>query len=292
MPSLVAAAVRLEPAIAFVREKGGGDDHALLKVLLGEPLSDADLVALTDSQNPDGGFRVPQLNTKASVVGRTAEMLTYLVALGAGEFGTAQASADFLIENQQPDGTWGEPESLRAASPPPLFAPGSTEVIGWETAAAVVALTGIGIPLDFRSALEWLDRRVHPAGSRLFPLEALLAYACFVRHQGEGSDSARRLRGEVETYAEKGLEVFELDWAIFALHAVGAGSGDALVMTFGAALAAKQSAAGGFGSGPAPNPYETVLALCALEHAGLVEIERAPAPAAQEPDPARSDHTM
>src|SRR6267143_1494864 len=109
-------AVAVGPAIEFVKTHGKPFDRAVLNVLLGEDLGDEGLAALTEPQNPDGGFRVLDLSTSASVVGRTAEMLTYLIAVGAEEYGAAQAAADFLIERQRPDGTWGEDETLRQAS--------------------------------------------------------------------------------------------------------------------------------------------------------------------------------
>ena len=67
----MSSSVLVEPAIAFVREKGTARDKALLGVLLGEAPSDEGLEALREGQNPDGGFRVRELPTQASVVGRT-----------------------------------------------------------------------------------------------------------------------------------------------------------------------------------------------------------------------------
>jgi len=287
------AAPRVEPAIAFVRARGSASDLAALKLFLGEPLSDGELAAITDAQNPDGGFRVPQLATELSVVGRTAEMLIYLTALGGADFGSAQAAADFLVERQRADGTWDEPEALRAASPPPHFRPGSKDVVGWETAACVVALTGIGLPLDFRAPLEWIrSNRIGNAGARLFRLEALLAYAAFCRHEGRDAEAAQRLRGEVEGLPESALAVFELNWALLGARAAGLGNAEALLSEFGAALASKQQPDGGFGSGTESNPYETVLALCSLEHVGLIRMQRPHAAGAEEPDPGDSDRTM
>jgi hypothetical protein len=280
-----------EKAIAFIRGSGAPVDKALLKVLLREPPTDEDLVLLTELQNPDGGFRVGQLKTQQSVVGRTAEMLLYYLALGAGDFGSAQAAADFLIEHQTAEGTWEEPESLRAASPPPHFSPGSNDVTGWETAAAIVALTGIGLSLDFHSALEWIrSRRIHNRGGRVFRLEVMLAWAAFFRHEGPESESARRLAEEVEPLITKDLAVFELNWGLLAAGAVGVPNAHPFVQAFASSLARHQREGGGFGSGPEPSGYETVLALCALEHAGMVHLARTAQARGGDPDPANSDH--
>lgn len=289
----MAGPVSAEQAIAFVRSKGGPLDNALLKVLLHEHLTDEDLAVLTEAQNPDGGFRVSQLQTKQSVVGRTAEMLLYLAVLGAEEFGSAQAAADFLIEHQTPGGTWEEPESLRTASPPPHFSPGSADVAGWETAAAVVALTGIGLSLDFHSALEWLrSHRVHAGGSRAFNLELFLAHAAFWKLEGPASKATESLAVELETLSKKDLEVFELNWALLSAAAVRMPASHPLVGAFAGQLARHQREGGGFGSGPQPSGYETVLALRSLEHAEIVRLPRGTRASSAEPDPANSDHTM
>lgn len=286
------AAVRLDAAMEFVRTRGDAGDQAMLKVLLREPLSDEELAALTQFQNPDGGFRVPELKSALSVVGRTAETLTYLAALGAAEFGTAQAAADFLIEAQRPDGTWCEPEALRAASPPPYFSPGSADVTGWETAAAVVALNAMGLPLEFRPALDYLRKHRLEAQPRMFRLESLLLFAGFAKSEGHDSPHAATLRAEVERMPAAELAVFELNWGTFAVAVAGLEASDPIVRGFGESLAAHQGAEGGFGSGPEPNAYETVLALCALEHAGLGKLSRRAPPEPEEPDPANSDRTI
>jgi hypothetical protein len=286
------ARVALSPAIEFVRGAGSPEALASLKVLLHEPLDDQDLVALTEQQNPDGGFRVSGLQTEVSVVGRTAEKLLYLASLGAEEFGVAQAAADFLIECQRPDGSWGELAALRAASPPPHFDPSSAEVVGWETAAGVVALRGMGLPLDFRSALDFLARhRLAPDTKRTFRLELVLLFAAF--HGTEGLAhiaSATKVRAELEAIPAGELEVFEFNWGLLALSAAGLDKGDGLVRAWGEAFAAKQRPDGSFGSGPQGSAYETVLALCSLGRAGIVALPRAKRPVDDEPDPAKSDH--
>src|SRR6266850_6527198 len=53
---LMAARVALSPAIEFIRGAGSPEALASLRVLMHEPLDDQDLVALTEQQNPDGGF--------------------------------------------------------------------------------------------------------------------------------------------------------------------------------------------------------------------------------------------
>ncbi len=287
----MSAAVRVGPAIEFVRANGTPRDRALLKVLLGEPLTDPDLEAVRENQNPDGGFRVRELQTQASVVGRTAEMVLYFGALGAADFGCAQGAADFLIERQKADGTWDESEALHAASPPPYFRPGSNDVIAWETCASILALTGMGLALDFHAPLEWvLHHRVHSAGGRLFRVEAILASFAFRRHAGPESEGTKRLQKEVNALASSNLEVFELNFAVLGAHAAGIGAQSPEVAAFGTAMAAHQREDGGFGSGPASNGFETVMALCSLEHAGLASLPRTRTAADHEADPAKSDH--
>ena len=284
----MSASVRVAPAIEFVRAHGKPRDKAMLKILLGEALSDPDLEAVRENQNPDGGFRVPDLKTPMSVVGRTAEMVLYFAALGAADYGCAQAAADFLIERQRADGTWDEAESLLAASPPIYFRPGSNDVIGWETAASVLALTGMGLTLEYHAALEWIHgHRINNRGGRLFRVEAILAQLAFLRHEGPGSKGAAEAQREVEAVASRDLEVFELNFALLGAKAAGVNH---LVGGFGEALAAHQRENGGFGSGPEPNAFETIMALCSLEHAGLATLPRTLAAADHEADPAKSDH--
>jgi hypothetical protein len=278
-------------AVAFVRASGSARDRALLQVLLGEPLTDAELEAVREGQNPDGGFRVKELSTQASVVGRTAEMLLYFGALGAADFGCAQAAADFLIERQRPDGTWGEDDSLAAASMPPHFRPGSDDVAGWETAAGVLALTGVGLPLDFHAPLEWiLHNRVPVPGAHLFRIEPVLGHLALARHQGGDSPGAQRTLPDVLAAQDADLEVFELNFALLGCRAAGLGPPSPLVAAWGRRLASLQKAEGGFGSGPAPSGFETVLSLASLEHAGLVKLPRASRALSHEADPAKSDH--
>jgi len=286
-------AVAVGPAMQFVQAHGKPFDRAMLQVLLAEDLGDEGLAALTEPQNPDGGFRVLDLSSPASVVGRTAEMLTYLIAVGAEEYGAAQAAADFLIERQRPDGTWSEDEGLRQASPPPHFMPGSPLVTAWETAATVVALAGMGLPLDFRPPLEFLRANcVRPSSPRAFRLEVLLLYSAFRRLEGDASPTTNELHKELEALPAPNLEVFELNWGTFAFHLAGLDPKRGLLRDFGGALAAKQRPDGSFGSGPQGSPLETVLALCALEHAGIVKLQRKERAVAQEPDPADSARTI
>jgi prenyltransferase/squalene oxidase-like repeat protein len=285
------AAVR--PALEFVAKSGTPFDQALLKVLLQEDLGDGELAALTEPQNPDGGFRVRELSKPLSVVGRTAEMLTYLVAVGAGEYGAAQAAADFLIERQRPDGTWGEDDALREASPPAHFQPGSPFVIAWETAATVVALSGLGLPLDFRQALDYLRvNRVSPSQPRVFKLEALLLYPAFRRLEGDAAPATAALRAEVGAFPTASLEVFELNWGLMALSLAEVPASEKIIRSFGAALASKQRPDGSFGTGPSGSALETVLALCALESAGVARLPRRERQMETEPDPADSARTI
>ena len=280
----------LGSALEFVRTMGLGRDLALLKLVHGQELRDEELDALTAAQNPDGGFKVAELGPP-SVVGRTAEMVIYLTALGGGDLGAVQAAADFLIERQRPDGSWGEAESLAALNPPPHFKPGSADADGWETAACVVALSGLGLPLDYRHPVEYLrDLRERPHGHRPLRLEGLLLYAAFRRIEGTDSPSAKTLRAEVDSVPPKDLEVFELNWGTYAFALAGADARDPLLQAFGQALAGKQKPDGGFGSGPESSPYETALALGALAMSGQISLPpRAPA-RAHDPDPANSDH--
>ena len=280
----------LGAALAFVRASGEGADLAMLKFVQGETLTDDELDALTANQNPDGGFKVAELGSP-SVVGRTAEMVIYLTALGGGDLGAVQAAADFLIEGQRPDGSWGESDALKGLNPPPHFQPGSSDADGWETAACVVALSGLGLSLDYRHPIEFLRRmRTHLRGQRHLRLEGLLLYAAFRRIEGADSPSAEHMRVEVDFTPPQDLEVFELNWGIYAFALAGADAGDPLMHTFGEALSIKQKSDGGFGSGPKSSPFETALSLGALSLAGQVSLPKATRPRAHEPDPANSDH--
>jgi hypothetical protein len=278
-------------AISFVQEHGRGPEIALLKVLLRQELSDADLLALTQQQNPDGGFRIWGLKTDASGVGRTAEMLTYYASAGAADFGASHAAADFLIENQRSDGTWDESPAFAAADAPFHFRPGSNDVIGWQTAASIVALCGMGLSLDFRAALDWIiNHRVGQAGGRAFFLEVPLAFAALHRTEGGEAPSTKRIRKELEAKEPKSVDGFELQWGLMAFRIAGLPVSDPIVSAWANSLAGRQQASGGFGSGPQPNGYETVLALCALEGAGALRLDRGSMQRDDAPDPAYSDH--
>lgn len=280
----------LGAALEFVRASGNAADLALLKFVQGENLTDDELDALTTNQNPDGGFRLAELGPP-SVVGRTAEMVIYLTALGGGDLGAVQAAADFLIEGQRPDGSWGESDALEALNPPAHFKPGSSDADGWETAACIVALSGLGLPLDYRHPLDFLRQmRLHLRGQRHLRLEGILLYAAFRRIEGADSPAAKEMRVEVDFTPPMELEVFELNWGIAAFALAGADARDPLMQRFGQALSAKQKPDGGFGSGPTSSPYETALTLGALALAGQVSLSKTKRAVAHEPDPANSDH--
>jgi hypothetical protein len=280
----------LAAALEFVHASGKAADLAMLRFVEGHELTDDELDALTQNQNPDGGFKVAELGPP-SVVGRTAEMVIYLTALGGGDLGAVQAAADFLIEGQRPDGSWGEAESLAALQPPAHFKPGWADADGWETAACVVALAGLGLPLDYRHPIEFLrDTRTRVRGERYLRLEGLALYAAFRRIEGADSPSAKHMRVEVDSVAPEDLEVFELNWGIYAFALAGAGSSEPLMQAFGKALAARQRGDGGFGSGPKSSPYETALSLGALTLSGQVSLPKTARTGAHDPDPANSDH--
>lgn len=280
----------LAAALEFVRSSGNPAALAMLRFVEGHELTDDELDALTSDQNPDGGFKVSEVGSP-SVVGRTAEMVLYLTALGGGDLGAVQAAADFLIEGQRQDGSWGEAESLAALNPPQHFKPGWADAVGWETAACVVALSGLGLPLDYRHPIEFLRQgRTGLAGQRHLHIEALLLYAAFRRIEGADSPSASRMRVEVDSAPPKDLEVFDLNRGIFAFALAGADAHEPLLQAFGQALAGKQKGDGGFGSGPKSSSFETALSVGALALSGQVKLQATPRVRAHEPDPANSDH--
>jgi hypothetical protein len=131
---------------------------------------------------------------------------------------------------------------------------------------------------------------VHTAGGRLFRVEAILASYAFRRHAGADSEGARRSQNEVDALASSNLEVFELNFALLGAHAAGIGASTPEVAAFGKAMATHQREDGGFGSGPASNGFETVLAMRSLEFAGLASLPRTHAAADHAADPAKSDH--
>lgn len=272
----MAPSVDVGAALSFVKHAGDAREQARLKVLLHEELSDDDLEALTSTQNPDGGFRIEQLKGDASIVGETLAQLTWFAALGAGELGTAQAAADFLISNQRADGSWGEPESLRALSPPVWVEPGNEASAVWETASAVTVLRGMGYPLDFRSAAAFL-RSKRPLGHSPsgFSFEPFLLYAALRRTEGQDAEITARARAAVEANLPGKLAVWEIVWALLPFALAEVPPKDHLVRRLAQALEGMQLGDRAFaGQDGKPSPMWTVLSLCALEFAGVVRIPR------------------
>jgi len=281
----VPAPVDVEGALGYVRAHGSPRDRAFLKVLLRAELSDEDLSAATALQNPDGGFRAPEVAGAGSVVGQTAAAVIRLCALGAEEYGTTQAAADFLLHRQRPDGRWGEDEALAGSGPPAYFRPGSEDVEAWETAAACVALLALGLPLDHRPATGWLAHRPCMRGEApAFTFEPPLLFALFHRAPGapaHAKDAARRASHALDLRA---VGTWELHLAVQAIRLLGVPAADGIVARFADALEGRQAPDRGFGDGGASDALDTVHALAALDLAGRVALPKRPAPEPDEPD--------
>lgn len=272
-------------ALSYVREHGNERERALLKVLLRHELSDADLSAITQYQNPDGGFRAVEVAGDSSLVGATAAAVIYLCSLGAQEFGMTQAAADFLLHRQRPDGRWGEDPALAGAGLPMYYAPGSQDVEAWETAAACVALSALGLPLDHRPATGWLAKRPCLRGQApAIPIEAPLLYAAFHRTEAAGSHHRDAARRAAQALDMRGRDTWELPFAVLSMRLVGLPADDMVVAAWCDELEGRQSPGGAFSQRGEPDGIMTVYALAALDLAGRVTLDKRPPPEPDEPD--------
>lgn len=272
-------------ALSYLRSHGSTREKALLKVLLREELTDADLTSITQFQNADGGFRAREVSGTASLVGQTASAIIYLCSLGAEEFGMTQAAADFLLHRQRPDGRWGEDPSLLDAELPMYFQPGSEDVEAWETAAACVSLSALGLPLDHRPATGWLATRPCLRGEpAAIPVEPPLLYALFHRTAPAGTHHKDAARRACEALDMRARDTWELPFAATAMRLVGLSAGDLVVAAFLDELESRQSPEGAVSEGGQPDGIATVYALAALDLAGRAGLEKRPLPDPGEPD--------
>jgi hypothetical protein len=277
--------VDAQRAMSFVRAHGPPRAKALLKVLLREPLGDAEISAVTQWQNSDGGFRAEEVAGNASLVGQTAAEVIHLCALGAQEFGTTQAAADFLLHRQRPDGRWWEDTSLGPDALPAYFRPGSADVEAWETAAACVALGALALPLDHQPATQWLAMRPCMRGdAAAFAVEPPLLYAVFHRAAQAGTHHADAARRAAHALDLRARDTWELPFAVMAMRLVGVPASDATVSAFCEALESRQAPDGGFADGGESDGLTTVYALAALDLALRLALPKRPPVEDGEPD--------
>ncbi len=207
----------LEPALAYVRERGTAAELARLRYLLEGDAAPADLrEAFERAQRSDGGWS-PLWAPDYSSVDATCFQLTLADQLGFDRRSPLFIDAvRFLAERQRADGYWEEEEEVATAAPP-WAQPGDTAARLYLTANCGfwTAVTGM-VPTAARDAAAYLSYHVRENGELPSFLQAHWLSAALWQQRGL-VDEANRTLGYLATQVE-GLSAGNVAWMIIALR--------------------------------------------------------------------------
>ncbi|MHA1287382.1 MAG: prenyltransferase/squalene oxidase repeat-containing protein [Candidatus Thorarchaeota archaeon] len=136
--------VDVKNALKYVRQHGGKIDIIRLQHFLGKLNFSVAEETLSKYQFPNGGWYYEDDSTKTLSVGASNLWLRVLLELELTNTPIVKRTAEFLIKNQDPDGSWYELKEKLEKSPQPWLNPDVTDNRLWFTISATVFLTASG----------------------------------------------------------------------------------------------------------------------------------------------------
>ncbi|MFP3985018.1 MAG: prenyltransferase/squalene oxidase repeat-containing protein [Candidatus Bathyarchaeia archaeon] len=137
--------MNVEAALYFIQKHGGVIDKYRVNYLLnGSGDEEVPLKILRTLQNEDGGFPYNLEKGNLSSVNETCSLLNLISELNLEASPICKKALQFLLQTQQPDGSWDENSKIKEYNPPFWNAPGKLETKTWLTAAATNNLILLG----------------------------------------------------------------------------------------------------------------------------------------------------
>lgn len=208
--------VNVRSAVAYVKQHGDKIDHIRLEHFLGKmSLSEAEKV-LTKYQFSNGGWYYEDDMTKTLSLGASTLWLRILLEMELKNTDINKKTAAFIIEHQDPDGSWYELKEKLEKSPQPWLSPDVMDNSLWFTISATVFLVASGFeshPAITKSSdylLKWWDKN---KGFRATWWPYWGGIAFFARTRGTDSEAFVTCH----SYTMKRLEqydAFHLGWIL------------------------------------------------------------------------------
>jgi hypothetical protein len=221
----------LSSAIDYVKKNGSVVERAYLGMILEEVALPMFEPLVSSYQFDNGAWSYPADETRVASVGATIDWIRLLINVRMMGTEMIGKSADFLAENQGPDGDWYETAEKLDVSPQSWLSENSDDNRLYFTAAAAAVLVGAGYVSSACTvaAAEYLERWQTDHGA--FPGFARTVWAVLpVAASRFSYDSDLFLAN----YGRAGETVQELSldaccWAIDMCSYAGLGPGDAVV---------------------------------------------------------------
>jgi hypothetical protein len=263
----------LEQAIAYIRQHGSPLELARLHAALGEHAEiEAARQQVAALQNPDGGWPYRQQEGQPSSLAATHHALTWLAELGLRGAPTAQRGLDYLIANQQPDGSWRESEQILRLQPPAWMSPENAAANAYLTADSAYHLA-VGRDAQMDAVTNACNYLYQLELEEQFPQTVWIMGALFTIAEGEESEVARATRDYLEARLDSDWGAGSLAWLLNTYLNAGIAPSMLLLAHARSLLESAQQPNGSFASDDG-DPFTldvTIQAVRALQAAGVAE---------------------
>jgi hypothetical protein len=244
--------MNLERSVGFVQRRGSPVERARLAAILWDKAPRQQVLdELAAAQNPDGGFAYRMEPGQVSSVGNTAFVLQWLDDMKVRRGPIVEPACRFLLDRQQADGGWDEPEAIQALSPPEWREPGRIEARVWLTAYCAHVLIRFGFAEAEGSGCPALFLLAHcdETGRLAGYLRATwIALPMLALHPGRDSEPFRRAMSVVEVHYAADWDASRVAWLLRCLGDAGLPAEVGLVARCLADLEGKQRPDGSWGS--------------------------------------------
>lgn len=242
----------IEKAVAFIESKGTALERARLRCILRgvspHPEVSQDLFGL---QNPDGGFPFEMQVGKLSTLNDTTVALWWLEELDLLQSQAASRAFEYLLNNQQSDGSWDEDPGLAQYELPPWIQLNDPRTRLYLSAYAAywLAVGGKSSTPALRKALHFLIRHQDESGRFLGYLHTTwIATAVFLMAGRRYTKISRDGMRALSARALSEWEDSQIAWALDCLSEGGLPKGDPFVKNCLAELISRQKSDGSWAS--------------------------------------------
>lgn len=265
-----------EKAVVFIESRGTELERARLRCILqGTPAPTEVYQDLSGLQNPDGGFPFDMHKGNLSTHNETTVALWWLEELELLQSQIAQQAFDYLLNTQQPDGSWDEDPRLAEYELPPWIKLNDPRTRLYLSAyvAYWLALGGRTSMPAFRKVLHFLARHQDETGKFLGYLHTTwIATAAFLM---AGKRYAGISRNGMHVLSARELSAWEdsqIAWALDCLSQAGMPKKDPFVSKCLTELIRRQAADGSWASedGEAAAVGASIQAIKVLKRHGFV----------------------
>ncbi|GEL76086.1 prenyltransferase/squalene oxidase repeat-containing protein [Tenuibacillus multivorans] len=197
-------------------------------------------------QNPDGGWRSKEMPSDLSNMGTTSVTLMRLIFWNLEHRDEVNNTVQYLWENQQHDGRWGEDPNQLKDSPPEWNLPNNLDVDLWETANNLASLASIGYTNDEKvlKGKNWVYKHRLPNGELPGYIHATHAMGALSFTIGDRGKFEKHMEASKKFFLENKhkdwFDVMELVWPLMLWYNAGLSTENQVVKMYLEELKARQ----------------------------------------------------